>query len=81
MCEDGEKGNKYGKKCTLSIRGGGLDTTPSPALLHRDVDILLRNEEYYTDFQLFPDISDVVEDNDNYKIITALIMNTKSEEK
>ena len=61
--------------------GGGSDTTPSPALLHRNVDILVRNEEYYTDFQLFPDISDVVEDNDNYKIITALIMNTKSEEK
>ena len=61
--------------------GGRSDTTPSPALLHRDVDILVRNEEYYTDFQLFPDISDVVEDNDNYKIITALIMNTKSEEK
>ena len=65
----------------LSASGGGVsDTTPSLALLHRDVDILVRNEDYYTDFQLFQDISDVVEDNDNYKIITALIMNTKSEE-
>ena len=42
-------------KNELSASGGGVsDTTPSLALLHRDVDILVSNEEYYMDFQLFP---------------------------
>ena len=61
--------------------GSGFKTSPpGQRTCCKKVNILVSNKEYYTDFQLFPDISDVVEDNDNYKIM-VLIMNTKSGEK
>ena len=78
--------SKYGEQvCRNGLsdwKGGSGFKPPLPGSrpAAKKVNILVSNEEYYTDFQLFPDISDVVEDNDNYKIM-VLIMNTKSGEK
>ena len=69
MLNNVQKGNKYVKMD--SEIGKGVQALKHP---------LPGSSVYYTDFQLFPDISDVVQDNDNYKIM-VLIMNTKSGEK